>query len=458
MRTFPRLRSALLGVALAIPAVGSPAAFGDQPDAKQGAAKGADKVEAPPAAPEPAQVATPDAKQSATVSPEAKKVIEQVDAAYSNVKRLELAGTYVADLDAAGQQRKESKTFTATFAAPNKFRHVMQDDILVGSTGEKAYAYMEGRKLYTQAEAPKEKAELAKMPEPIPQIIQMQNPALMLALVKSAAAELNGMFTDIKKVDDTKLSGDDAAYPTLLMTLPNRMVVTMLFNPDTHLLRQSRTDIKPMLEERGTPNVKNATLTVDYTTVKADGGAAVKDELFAWAPPQGARDLAEAGAAEGGAGGVVAAGEPAELEGKPAPAFAIKDLQGKTVSLKDLKGKVVVMDLWATWCPPCRASLPHLDKLYEETKPKGVVIYAVNEQEEKADVENFIKQTNLKVPVLLDSDGAVGQAYRASGIPETVVIGKDGKVKKVIVGFGGEATSKELKEAVEAAMKAGDGA
>ena len=445
MQTLPRLRTAALSLSVAL--LAGAFAFGDQPEQKKPdrAAEPAAQPVPEPAAGQAAHEEAPAPQQKATVSPEAKKVIDQVDAAYAGVKRLELAGTYSADLDAAGQQRKESKTFTATFAAPNKFRHLMQDDILVGSTGDKAYAYQESSKRFMQSEAPKEKVELVKMPEPIPGVIQMQNPALVLAVTKSAAAELSTTFADIKKVDDTKLSGDGASYHTLLMTLPNRMVVTMLFHPETHLLRQARTDIKPMLEERGTPDVKNATLTVDYTTVKVNDQAKVADEQFAWAPPEGAREQAEEAVAQ--------AGEPSELEGKAAPAFSIKDMNDKTVSLKDLKGKVVVMDLWATWCPPCRASLPHLDKLYEETKDKGVSVFAVNVQEDKEDVANFIKQTNLKTPVLLDADGAVSQAYKASGIPQTVVIGKDGKVTKVIVGFGGEPTARELKNAVEAALK-----
>jgi len=112
-----------------------------------------------------------------------------------------------------------------------------------------------------------------------------------------------------------------------------------------------------------------------------------------------------------------------------------------------------VLDLWATWCPPCRASLPHLDKLHEEMKDKGVKVYAVNVQEEKADVEQFIQQTNLKTPVLLDSKGEVSQKYKANAIPQTVVIGKDGKVARVFIGFGGEQSARDLKAAVEAAMK-----
>jgi peroxiredoxin len=430
--------------ALSLALLAGAVVFADQPPEKgQDKAAGAADVPTPPATSAPD--AAPDKPQAATVSPDAKKVIEAVDAAYAGLKRLELAGTFSADIDAAGQTVKESKTFNASYVAPNKFRHLMQDDILVGSTGDKTYAYMEAKKRFAQSETPKEKVSLEKMPEPIPQVIQMQNPALMFAVVKSAAAEMSTTFSDIKKVDDTKLGTEPTAYQTLLMTLPNKMVVTMLFHPDTHLLRQSRTDLKPMFEARGTPGVKNATLTVDYTTAKVNDEAKVTDEQFAWAPPEGATEKPE--------GAEAAAGEASELEGKPAPAFALKGMDDKQVSLKDLKGKVVVIDMWATWCPPCRASLPHLDKLYEATKDKGVSIYAVNVQEDKDDVANFIKTTNLKTPVLLDADGSVSQAYRATGIPQTVVIGKDGVVRKVIVGFGGEPTAQELKQAVEAAMK-----
>lgn len=420
---------------------------GDQPGDK----------DAKPAAPDPtAGVAAPGAddkkddaaaQQSAKVSPDARKVMDEVDAAYAKVKSLELAGTFSADIDAGGEQRKESKKFNAAYAAPNKFRHAMEDDILVGSNGDKAYAYLKDRNVYTQTEAPKDKAQLQAMPEPIPQVIQMQNPALMFAVVKSAAAELGTMFTDITKIDDTKLSGDAGALPTLRATLPNKMVVTLAFDPQTHLLRQARTDLKQMLEARGTADVKNAVLLVDYTTVKADADTGLKDDAFAWAPPQNAKDIAEVAAAQG------SDGEASELEGKAAPAFELKDMADKKVALGDLKGKVVVLDMWATWCPPCRASLPHLDKLTESVKGKDVAIYAVNMKEDKDDVQKFIDTTKLKTPVLLDSEGSVGQAYKANAIPQTVVIGKDGKVRKVFVGFGGEESARELKKAVEDAMK-----
>jgi peroxiredoxin len=440
---------AALSLALLVP----PTRAVDQPEDKDAAAAkpaqpGAPAAKGEAAADDAAKKAEPAAApQAAKVTPDAKKVIDEVDAAYGKLKSLELAGTFTGDIQARGEKVNEKKKFTASFSAPNKFRHSMEDDVLVGSTGEKAYVYLQDKSVYSQSEAPKDKAELERLPEPIPQVMQMQNPSLMLAIVKSASGLLNETFSEIKKTEDVQLEG--AAFQALQLTLPNHSVVTMLINPETHLIRQVRADIRPVLEQRGAPDVKQALLTVDYTTTKPD--AAVKEDQFAWAPPQTARDFAEVAQAQ--AAGAGDDSPASQLEGKAAPDFKLKGMDDKEVALKDLKGKVVVIDIWATWCPPCRASLPHLDKLYASVKDKGVAVYAMNLKEEKEEVADFVKNTGLKVPVLFDSDGAVATAYRATGIPQTVIIGKDGKIAKVFVGFGGEETAKEMKDAVEKAMK-----
>jgi len=155
----------------------------------------------------------------------------------------------------------------------------------------------------------------------------------------------------------------------------------------------------------------------------------------------------------------VAAGDEDESEaskallGKPAPSFKLKDLDGKDVALSELKGSVVVLDFWATWCGPCVMSLPKIDELNKDKKGDGLKVFAVNQSEDKELVQGFIKSKGLTLPVLLDSDGKVGNKYKADAIPETVVIGKDGTVRKVFVGAGPN-TEKSLREAVETAMKA----
>ena len=120
------------------------------------------------------------------------------------------------------------------------------------------------------------------------------------------------------------------------------------------------------------------------------------------------------------------------------------------MSLADLKGHVSVLDFWATWCGPCVESLPHIDKINSDYADKGLKVYAVNLQETKPQVQKFLMSQKLTLPVLLDSDGATAKNYMANAIPETVIIGKDGVVKKVIIGFGG---GDPVREAVDAEMK-----
>ena len=149
-----------------------------------------------------------------------------------------------------------------------------------------------------------------------------------------------------------------------------------------------------------------------------------------------------------------AANDPASLKGKAAPAIALKTLDGKDLSLADLKGKVVLVDTWATWCPPCRLSLPHIQKISTDKAlaDKGLVVWAVNDQETKPVVEAFLKQNSYTFTVLMDDKAAVLKAYFVSGIPTTILVGRDGTVKDAFVGYGGDASAKEIDDAVAKAL------
>jgi peroxiredoxin len=143
------------------------------------------------------------------------------------------------------------------------------------------------------------------------------------------------------------------------------------------------------------------------------------------------------------------AAETDSLKGKPAPDFTLKTNAGATVKLSALRGKVVVVDFWATWCPPCRKSLPHIQKLSADQARigKGLTVLAVNEQEPADKIDGFMKDKQFTFTVPMDSDGAVGNGYLVTGIPTTVVVGRDGVIRDVFIGFG-----EDSEAAVDAAV------
>jgi thiol-disulfide isomerase/thioredoxin len=137
------------------------------------------------------------------------------------------------------------------------------------------------------------------------------------------------------------------------------------------------------------------------------------------------------------------------LVGRAAPDFNLPSLDGAPVVLAELKGKVVVVDFWATWCPPCRKSLPHLQRLSQDAdlQKKGVKVVAVDLRESKEKVREFLTQNSYSFPVALDGDGATGGKYLVQGIPTTVVIDAAGVIQRVFIGFGDQ-SEKQLDDAV----------
>ncbi|TLN19589.1 TlpA family protein disulfide reductase, partial [bacterium] len=109
-------------------------------------------------------------------------------------------------------------------------------------------------------------------------------------------------------------------------------------------------------------------------------------------------------------------------------------LNGKRVSLSDFKGKVVILDFWATWCPPCREALPHLAGLYNRLGEKGVEVIGLNLDMNEPAVRKFLEQNPMPYTVLI-SDQATSLGYGVSGIPRIFVIGRDGKVRGDYTGF-----------------------
>jgi len=403
--------------------LGTAVSFGDQPSAS-----------APPSKTTPASTAP-----AVSISPEAKKLIEQVTASYAHLKSLQLKGTFHTFIDAEQQKTDSTLKFEASYATPNKFRHTMQDDVLCGSTGTHIYAYNQSHNTFEMVEAPKEKPDIADLPAFLSGILSKQDPALLLAAATDPAKVLTGDATEMTLADPTHIGS--TLFPTLHIKSSDKSEALMAFDPDTHFVRQVIFDLKARTEERGVPNVKKAVVTVDYSETIPD--RPLKDEQFAWTPPAGAKDAIKMAEDEVGA-------ETLAMVGKPAPNFKLAGLDGKTVSLSDFRGKVVLLDFWATWCGPCKLELPHLQEIYEARKDKGLVSFALEQGDEKDLVQKFVNKTKLTIPVLLDAKGDASDAFKVAALPSTILIAKNGKIRNA---WPGIADSTEIAKAVDKAMQ-----
>ena len=118
-----------------------------------------------------------------------------------------------------------------------------------------------------------------------------------------------------------------------------------------------------------------------------------------------------------------------------APDFLLKDLHGKTVRLHDLKGKVILLNFWATWCPSCRLEMPSMESLHKEFSSQGLAVLALANRESAEDVRSFYKEHNLTFPALLDENAEAAELYQTWSLPTTFLINKRGYVVGKVIGY-----------------------
>jgi thiol-disulfide isomerase/thioredoxin len=140
--------------------------------------------------------------------------------------------------------------------------------------------------------------------------------------------------------------------------------------------------------------------------------------------------------------------------GTPKPGDTFPDLAGFQFegALPELKGKVVIVDLWASWCGPCKKAMPVLKDLHEKYGAKGVVVVGVSLDETKADMDAYLKKNPMPFTIVRDPKGKLAEKLGVGGIPTSFVLAPDGKVKSVHEGFEGEATRKKYVQEIEALL------
>ena len=133
-------------------------------------------------------------------------------------------------------------------------------------------------------------------------------------------------------------------------------------------------------------------------------------------------------------GGGDSSGPTGVNKGNLASGFTLEALDGSSVSLGEYRGNVVLINFWATWCPPCRAEIPDIEKAYQARQDDGFVVLGVNVEEPREAVAPFVEAMGMTYPVVLDEDGQVLKMYRAIGLPMSVLLDQDGVIQVRHVG------------------------
>ena len=183
----------------------------------------------------------------------------------------------------------------------------------------------------------------------------------------------------------------------------------------------------------------SATVKTRLTTESLKVNEPVPASAFDLTPPPGASEVSPKTFWSSGFGS-----NAQTLVGTKAAPFELKGVDGKAYRLADFSGKVVILDFWATWCGPCRASMPVLDDFYQKNKDRGVVVLGVNVEEESGIVAKFLQDKGVHYPVVFSAGSDMINLYRVEVYPTLVVIARDGKVTACEPGFPGASALKRM--------------
>ncbi|WP_162273219.1 redoxin domain-containing protein [Rubripirellula obstinata] len=195
-------------------------------------------------------------------------------------------------------------------------------------------------------------------------------------------------------------------------------------------------DMTPMLaasDQVHVPAGFSYQVRYDFLTWRVKGD--LKDNLFTFKPAKGATEYESL---EDYFQQIAGSKGYHPLLGQPAPRFKTQTVDQRKFDLKSLKGRVVVVDFWTTTCKACLAGMPTVKKVTDRYSKKGVVLLEINTGQDLETVQDFLKDTGIEMNILMDEEGKIADGFIADAIPQTVLIGKDGLVESVHLGFAGE--------------------
>jgi len=365
--------------------------------------------------------------------PDAQELLRQSEKAMKKYHSYQYETEMAMDIIVGGNPIRTSITSSLAVVNPDKMRIESKSQI-GGSTivtdGQYTWIYLPALKQYTKKAAVRTPQTLFESISGGAGMGNLTNSSTIMKDTKIIREE--PIETDGKKyvcwVIETRL--DKMKLPQPEGAELTDGVITLWIDKDLMIDRQ--TIMSGKMQGGLMPAPVEMKLKIIKRALKFD--VELPDSLFQFTPPEGANEVAEF---------AVPGMRTPELVGKPVPEFRVKTLAGETFDSASLKGKVVLLDFWATWCGPCRREMPTVDKLHQEFKEKDLVVLGLNVGEDRETVEKYLKSANVTYRVALVEDAGVVSAFQVSALPTYVIINRDGKTVAYQVGSAGEAALRE---------------
>ena len=364
----------------------------------------------------------------AAEAPDARAILEQVSRTYRGLTSFHFQGTVGVKMNRKGAIQSFDFPVIAAGVKPGRWRTEMQNPVMgmsLVADGRTVVTYSQQLNQYTRKPAPPRNAEadsiagVAGPGSPLARYFSITRSLVSARWLRAQSLPLGSRraLCDVVEAQYEHPQGTGAVYsPTTFWIERGRGVV----------LRDS-THVRVDDPQHGSSELAQ---TTSFAIARVN--EKLPDTLFVFHPPAGATEVA-----------AFKGSEQADLSGQKAEDFTLSDLAGKSLRLSSLKGKVVLIDFWATWCGPCRIEMPSIQKLHREFKDRGLVVLGVNAGEEATAVRPFLKKYGYDFRILLDHDQAVGRRYQVDGIPTMFIIDKGGTISSHFVGVRDEATLRD---------------
>jgi peroxiredoxin/outer membrane lipoprotein-sorting protein len=365
----------------------------------------------------------------AAEAPDGRALLDDVARTYRGLASFHFAGSVAMTMSRQGTHESFDLPLVLAAAKPGRWR-IGMDSPTMGvvrvTDGKTEITYSQPAGQYTRSSVPAKRssgtdsAEVMAGPgSPIARYYGISRALKSARWIGTRTLERNGAGAecDLVAAEYERPASPGTEYsPTMYWIERGRSVV----------LRES-THVHGLQPDQSTVDLDQ---TTTFTTARIN--EKLPDSLFSFRPPAGATEVASFGKSNA-----------PDLSGKKAEDFTLDDLDGKPVKLSSLRGKVVLLDFWATWCGPCRIEMPNIQKLHREFKSRGLVVLGINYGEDAERVRPFLEKNGYDFRILLDRVKSVGERYQVGGIPALFIIDKTGTIRAHFVGVRDEDTLRE---------------